>query len=532
MISTSCGSIPTTPNRQILGVDQGAIVTLNGGKTWSSLAQPADRADLSRQHRQPFSVPRLRRAAGFRRRGAAEPHRRRRRHHDARVPRSHRRRRERMIAPDPDDPDIVYGGRVDKLDLRTGQTRIVDPTLPTPGSLPAHVDAAAGVLQARSEAALLRQPEHVPHDRRRRALGCDQSRSHARGSRRAAEPRCGHRGEQRTAGSAPRRDLRDRAVAARRAADLGRHRRWPDLAHARRRRALGQRHAAGADAVVEGRHHRGLALRRGHRVRRDRPASPRRSQAVHLSHARRRQVLAARSSPASATAISSTRCARIRERKGLLYAGTELGMYVSFDDGEHWQPLQANLPRTSVRDIDVHGDDLVIATHGRGFWIMDDVSRRCGRSMRTTPRTTRLFAPATAIRARVAAFTGTPLPKDEPIASNPPSGAMIDYVLAQAREEAGRARDLRCAAAARAPLFERRSGAESRSGEDRRTRRNGFRVRRDSRRRRACIVSSGRCATRNPPRLPTATPTPTACGRRRAATRSSSSSTASDCASR
>ena len=61
-------------------------------------------------------------------------------------------------------------------------------------------------------------------------------------------------------------------------------------------------------------------------------------------------------------------------RPGLLYAGTEFGIYVSFDDGAHWQSLQQSLPITSVRDIDVHGDDLVIATHGRGFWIMDDVS--------------------------------------------------------------------------------------------------------------------------------------------------------------
>ena len=61
-------------------------------------------------------------------------------------------------------------------------------------------------------------------------------------------------------------------------------------------------------------------------------------------------------------------------RKGLLFAATETGVYVSFDDGDHWQPLQGNLPVTSVRDLAVHGDDLVIATHGRAFWILDDIS--------------------------------------------------------------------------------------------------------------------------------------------------------------
>ena len=60
--------------------------------------------------------------------------------------------------------------------------------------------------------------------------------------------------------------------------------------------------------------------------------------------------------------------------KGLLFAGTELGIYVSFDDGDHWQPLQLNLPVTSVRDITIHGDDLIVATHGRSFWILDDIT--------------------------------------------------------------------------------------------------------------------------------------------------------------
>jgi photosystem II stability/assembly factor-like uncharacterized protein len=69
-------------------------------------------------------------------------------------------------------------------------------------------------------------------------------------------------------------------------------------------------------------------------------------------------------------------------RRGLLYAGTEKGVYVSFDDGDHWQPLQLNLPVTSVRDIDVHGDDLVIATHGRAFWVLDDVTAAPGRARR------------------------------------------------------------------------------------------------------------------------------------------------------
>jgi len=115
-------------------------------------------------------------------------------------------------------------------------------------------------------------------------------------------------------------------------------------------------------------------------------------------------------------------------RPGLLYAGTEFGLYVSFDDGAHWQSLQQGLPITSVRDIDVHANDLVIATHGRGFWIMDDVSALRQMDNVHSGAVT-LFRPADAIRVRSASFTGTPMPKDEPMAANPPDGAIIDYVL-------------------------------------------------------------------------------------------------------
>jgi hypothetical protein len=116
--------------------------------------------------------------------------------------------------------------------------------------------------------------------------------------------------------------------------------------------------------------------------------------------------------------------------KGLLYLGTERGMYISFDDGDHWQSLQKNLPITSVRDIDVHGNDLIIATHGRAFWIMDNISPL--REANVTPASSRpyLFKPATAVRERPAGFTGTPMPKDEAMAPNPPAGAAIDYIAA------------------------------------------------------------------------------------------------------
>ncbi|HEX4012723.1 MAG TPA: hypothetical protein VHX17_02400 [Candidatus Cybelea sp.] len=116
-------------------------------------------------------------------------------------------------------------------------------------------------------------------------------------------------------------------------------------------------------------------------------------------------------------------------RAGLLYAGTERGVYVSFDDGTNWQPLQLNLPVTSIRDIAVHGDDLVLATHGRAFWVMDDVAPL--RQVAQAPGDRAyLFAPATAYRVRVGSQEGTPLPLDEPQVDNAPVGLYIDYYLA------------------------------------------------------------------------------------------------------
>ncbi len=116
-------------------------------------------------------------------------------------------------------------------------------------------------------------------------------------------------------------------------------------------------------------------------------------------------------------------------RRGLLYAGTEKGVFVSFDAGDRWQPLQLNLPDCSVRDIDVHGADVVIATHGRSFWILDDVSPLREASAEAARERLRFLAPEPAFRIHPAVFQGTPVPKDEAIAENPPVGAIFDYWL-------------------------------------------------------------------------------------------------------
>ncbi|MCU1284326.1 MAG: hypothetical protein JWO13_676 [Acidobacteriales bacterium] len=116
-------------------------------------------------------------------------------------------------------------------------------------------------------------------------------------------------------------------------------------------------------------------------------------------------------------------------RKGLLYAGTEAAAFVSFDDGDHWRPLQLNLPTTPVRDMEVHGDDLVIATYGRSLWILDNLTPLRQADNKLTQADATLLKPANAIRARWDMNQDTPLPVETPAGKNPPDGAIIDYYL-------------------------------------------------------------------------------------------------------
>jgi photosystem II stability/assembly factor-like uncharacterized protein len=121
------------------------------------------------------------------------------------------------------------------------------------------------------------------------------------------------------------------------------------------------------------------------------------------------------------------------KRQGLLFAGTEREVFVSFDDGEHWQSLRLNMPATSIRDVIVKGDDLVAGTHGRGIWILDDISplRQLGNSQ-VSSLNSQLFKPQTAYRVRQNTNTDTPIPPDEAAGTNPPDGAIINYTLASA----------------------------------------------------------------------------------------------------
>jgi photosystem II stability/assembly factor-like uncharacterized protein len=116
-------------------------------------------------------------------------------------------------------------------------------------------------------------------------------------------------------------------------------------------------------------------------------------------------------------------------RKGLLFAGSETQVWVSFDDGDHWQSLRLNMPATSIRDLAVKDDDLLAGTHGRGFWILDDLTPLRQLTPATAAESAILFKPARATRMRWNMNPDTPLPPDEPAAPNPPDGAILDYWL-------------------------------------------------------------------------------------------------------
>ena len=419
---------PGAPRRRILASDQGVVITLNGGKTWSSwYNQPtAQIYHVATDDAFPYDVFGAQQDSGavmlpsrtISSDGIAMPEFR------EIVPGGENG----MIAPDPRDPDLVYGGHVDRLDRRTGQTRSVDPTLAHPGidratwTLPLvfspkdprrlyfanqrlYETRDGGLHWTRISPDLTRPDPAVPPNLDPPTLADNLGRGPRRGVIYSVAP--------------------SRVDAAQiwagtddgwlwRSDDDGAHWRnvtppgvtaWSKIA------SIDASHFDGRTAYV--------AVDR-HRLDDDRPY-------VYRTHdgGKTWTRIVAGIPPDDFVNV-------VREddrHAGLLYAGTESGVYVSFDDGDHWQSLRLDLPVTSVRDIDVHGDDLVIATHGRGFWILDDATPLRQLTPAVTAAAAWLFAPADAVRFRMPDFIGTPMPDEEPKAENPPDGAYIDYAL-------------------------------------------------------------------------------------------------------
>ena len=419
---------PNDPDRQMLGVDQGALVTLNGGATWSSWHnQPTGQFyHVSTDTKFPYNVYGAQQDSG----AASVPSRT----HDPNGITMMQFREVTAggesdnIAPDPDDPDVIFGGRVNRLDLRTQQSRDVDPTLAYPG-MHRHTWTLPLVFSRRDPKVLYFANQRIYRTAdggaHWDAISPDLTRENPATPRTldpttaALTPDDGKRRGVVYA-IAPSR-LEDGGLWAGtddgriwRTRDEGKH--WVDVTP----HGLGAWSKVGV--IETSRFDADVAYAAIDRHRLD-----------DFAPSTYRTRDGGKSWTLITDGIARTHAVNVvredTQRRGLLYAGTERGVYVSFDDGARWQPLQQNLPRTSVRDIDVHENDIVVATHGRAFWALDDVAPLRALAA-DAGAATRLLPPSPAVRHRLAGFTGTPFPKDEAMASNPAYGAAIDYVLA------------------------------------------------------------------------------------------------------
>ncbi|MEA2693931.1 MAG: hypothetical protein QOJ16_3318, partial [Acidobacteriota bacterium] len=423
---------PQEPRRRMLGVDQGALVSVDGGDTWSSwYNQPTGQFyHVVTDHRFPYWVYGSQQDSG----AAGVPSRTNTTDGiNLTVFRETTAGGESdNVAPDPRDPDVLFGGRVDRLDLRTGQTRSVDPTLAYPDlyrdawTLPLVFSPRDPRVLYFANQRLFRTEDGGQHWT---AMSPDLTRDDL------TKPANLDPGTFAGPLTAPRRGV-IYAIAPSRTAD---HDVWVGTDDGRIWRTKDEGgHWADVTppaltpwskvGILDAGHFdadTAYAAVDRHRLEDFKPY-------VYRTHDGGAHWQLAAAGIPDGSFVNAVREDPVK--KGLLYAGTEKGVYVSFDDGDHWQPLQANLPVTSVRDIDVHGDDLVIATHGRAFWVLDDVTPL--RQLDKMPNAAAfLFQPASAVRFRPAGFTGTPMPKDEAAASNPPAGAYLDYALPAAAKQ-------------------------------------------------------------------------------------------------
>jgi photosystem II stability/assembly factor-like uncharacterized protein len=417
---------PNDRNTIVLGSDQGAIISLDGGASWSSwYNQPtAQFYHVITDDRFPYRV-----YGGQQESGSAAVLSRgndgaigMREWHPAGI------EEYGYAAPDPLHPGIIYGGKVTRYDERTGQTREVGPV----------IGWRSGTYRFRRTAPLA----FSPVDKRTLYLGANvlfRTRDYGEHwsivspdltrPNPATPPNLGtfatsgetkpHRGVIYALGLSPR-DARviwagtDDGLVWR-SADGGGH--WHDVTPP----GVGPwAKISIIDASPFDAQSAYLAVNR-FRLDEQRP------QLLRTHDGGRTWTEIDRGIEAAPTNVVRADPAR----RGLLYAGTERGVWVSFDDGDSWSSLRLNLPATSVRDLVVHRDDLVIGTHGRGFWILDEVAPLRQRETLAS-RAPALLAPAPAWRVERDTNSDTPLPPDEPFFPNPPSGAILDYALPRA----------------------------------------------------------------------------------------------------
>ncbi len=418
---------PNDPDIILLASDQGAVVTVNGGQTWSSwYNQPtAQFYHVSTDNAFPYRV-----CGGQQESGSACISSR---GNDGRI--TFRDWHPvgvdeyGYVAPDPLDPDIVYGGRVTRYDRRDGEVQNVAPVI--------------GPTDRETYRVIRTQPVlFSPIDPKTLYFGANRVWKTTDGGRHwtAISPDLS-----RASWEAP--------------ATVGKYRNSPEAKPSRRGVVYtiapspleaGRLWAGTDDGLIHltvdgGQHWANVtppALAPWAKVSLidashfDRDTAYAAVNTIRLDDLRP-HVYRTRDGGRTWTAIvagipDGETVNAVREdpkRRGLLFAGTERAVYVSFDDGDHWESLRLNMPVTSIRDLVVKDDDLVIGTHGRSFWILDDITPLRQATAAVFDSAVHLYRPAEAWRVQWDKNTDTPLPPDEPAGQNPPDGAIVDYWL-------------------------------------------------------------------------------------------------------
>jgi photosystem II stability/assembly factor-like uncharacterized protein len=416
---------PDDPNIILLAGDQGAVITVNGGSTWSSwYNQPtAQFYHVITDNRFPYWVYGAQQESG----SAAVVSRgdwgqiTQRDWHTVGI------EEYGYVAPDPLNPDIIYGGKVEKFDRRTGQVQNVAPAAARGGEY--RFLRTAPILFSPIDPKVLYLGSNVlfktttgghswdviSPDLSRPAPDVPESIGVYRTPQMAKMPR---RGVIYTV--APSYKVADTIWAG---TDDGLihvttngGKTWTDVT------PLGLSSWSKVSLIDAGRFDAATAYAAINRIR----LGDQKPHVYRTHDGGKTWTEIIRGLPANAPVNV------VREdpaRKGLLFAGTERAVWVSFNDGDDWQPLRINMPATSIRDLVIHENDVVVGTHGRGFWILDDISPLRQLTAEVAADPVHLFRPATAYRVRRSVNTDTPLPPDEPTAPNPPDGAVIDYHL-------------------------------------------------------------------------------------------------------
>jgi photosystem II stability/assembly factor-like uncharacterized protein len=416
---------PSRPDVMLLAADQGAVITVNGGTTWSSwYNQPtAQFYHVSADNAFPYRVCGGQQESG----SACVQSRGNYGYIDFRNWSPVGVEEYGYVAPDPRDPDIVYGGKVSRWDRRTGQVQNVAPrlfraadyrTIRTMPVLFSPIDSSL-LFFASNLLWSTRDGGQTWRQRSPDLTRTDSSIAPTLGAYRdRAEAKARHRGVLYAIAPSPVDSQTiwvgsdDGLIHVTRDGGATWNNVTPPTLRAWDK--ISQLDASHSDPNVV------YAAINSIRLDDLRP---------HLYRTRdggKTWTRIVRGMPEGTTTNT------IREdpvRKGLLFAGTEHAVHVSFNDGDDWQSLRGRMPATSIRDLVIKDNDLVVGTHGRGFWILDDITplRQLDPTVSKSPVT--LYRPAVATRVRWNMNTDTPLPADEPTAPNPPDGAVLDYYL-------------------------------------------------------------------------------------------------------